>query len=110
MGLGAQFPGPDRTVFTEESGKGLIQQGPLDWYGTLVAFWSRIVRGDLYEVGGALADVNDLDWCVNQLCKVLQQSREKQNKGVHLGDSEVNATRLVSSQSLGGSWQNDKYC
>lgn len=80
MGLGAQFPGPDRTMFTEESGKGFIQQGPLDWYGTLVAFWSHIARGDLYEVGGALADVNDLDRHVNQLCKVLQQSREGEEK------------------------------
>lgn len=45
------------------------------------------VGHDLYEVGKALVDLSDLDQHVNQVCKVLKQSRgdekkkKKQTKG-----------------------------
>lgn len=35
---------------------------------------------DLYEVGKALVDLSDLDQHVNQVCKVLKQSRVDEKK------------------------------
>jgi hypothetical protein len=72
-----QLTGPGGILFTEELGKGLIQQGPLC---LSVGLWSPIMRGDLSEAEEAVVEVHDLDWPVKRLCKVLKPSREDENK------------------------------
>lgn len=41
-----QFPGPDRTLFTEELKNRLILQGPPGWNGALAALPSPLVGQD----------------------------------------------------------------
>lgn len=54
-------------MFSEKSKERLIQQGPHGWCGALVALLSPLVGQDLYKVGGALADLSDLEQDVKSL-------------------------------------------
>lgn len=85
-----QFTGPNRTVFTEELEKRLIQQGPRDWRGALVSLLCSLVGQDVYEVEKALAEICDLIQLIKRVCKAREQPRglsEWQSRGRGLSGS-----------------------
>lgn len=73
-------------LFAGELRREKVRQSPrLVWASVILP--RPLVGRDLYEVGKALADLSDLDQHVNQVCKVLKQSRgdekrKKQMKGL----------------------------
>lgn len=85
-----QFTEPNRTVFTEELEKRLVQQERRDWRGTLVSLLCSLVGQDVYEVEKALAEICDLIQLVKRVCKAREQPRalsEWQNRGRGLSGS-----------------------
>lgn len=84
-----------------------VQQRPsLVWAS--VTLPRPLVGHVLYEVGKALVDLSDLDQHVNQVCKVLKQSRvDERKKKADEGEGcpghlKANVARLVWSQASCG--------